>query len=110
MPVGPAGKNPISDLSYDGSVVKSDTRMRPGLRIFWNRPVVSQPYNESAVIWPQNAMPIRSNAPTPYDAKSAIFTMSKKFVTLMRCLHIYIGTFLEKKFHDLCLPVSCGQH
>jgi len=33
------------------------------------------------VIWPQNAMPIRSTTPTPYDAKSAIFTMSKNFVT-----------------------------
>jgi hypothetical protein len=82
MPVGPAGKNPIADLSYDGSVVKSETRMRPGLRIFWNRRVVSQSYDESAVIWPQNAMPIRSTTPTPYDAKSAVFTMAKKFVTI----------------------------
>ncbi len=81
MPVGPAGKNPIADLSYDASVVKSETRMRPGAEDFWNRPVVSQSYDESAVIWPQNAMPIRSTTATPYEAKSAIFTMSKKFVT-----------------------------
>src|SRR5205814_2199462 len=42
---------------------------------------MSQPYDESAVIWPQNAMPIRSTTPTPYDAKSAILIMSKKLVT-----------------------------
>ena len=29
MPVGSARKNPIADLSYDASVVKSETRMRP---------------------------------------------------------------------------------
>ena len=34
MPVGPPGKNPIADISYDASVVKSETRMRPGAENF----------------------------------------------------------------------------
>ena len=34
MPVEPASKNPIADLSYDASVVKSETRMRPGAENF----------------------------------------------------------------------------
>ena len=34
MPVGPAGKNPIADLSYDASLVKSATRMWPGVEDF----------------------------------------------------------------------------
>src|SRR5205814_4892310 len=44
------------------------------------RPAASQPYYPSAVIRPQNAMRIRSTAPTPCDAKSAFFTTSKKGV------------------------------
>jgi len=34
MPAGPAGKNPIADHSYDASVVRSETRMPPGVDNF----------------------------------------------------------------------------
>src|SRR5207249_4322772 len=75
------GQSLIADLPYDASVVKSETRMRPGLRIFLNRLVVSQPYDQSAVTWSRFTMSVRPTPPKPYDANWGKSTTSKKFVT-----------------------------
>ena len=81
MPVGPAGKNPIADRSYDANVVKSENRMWPGVENFCNRSLVSPSYDQSAVTWPRFTMSVRPNPQTPYDANSGKSTTSKKFVT-----------------------------
>ena len=48
------------------------------------RPAVSQPYDRSVAIGPQITTPVWPTPEKPYDAKSAILTMSKKFVTPTR--------------------------
>src|SRR5437667_12481519 len=88
MPVGPAGKNPIADRSYDANVVKSENRMWPGVENFCNRPLVSQSYDQSAVTWPRFTMSVRPNPQTPYDANSGKSTTSKKFVTVVSVVQV----------------------
>ena len=46
------------------------------------QPAVSQPYDQSVAIWPQITTPVWPTPENLYDAKSAILTMSKKFVTV----------------------------
>src|SRR5439155_26563541 len=82
MPVGPAGKNPIADRSYDANVVKSENRMWPGVENFCNRSLVSQSYDQSAVTWPRFTMSVRPNPQKPYVANSGKSTITKKFVTI----------------------------
>jgi hypothetical protein len=81
MPMGPAGKNPIAAPLYDVSAVKVKPERGQRWRIFWNRPVVSQPYDQSAVIWSRFTMSTQPNPEKPYDANLGKSTMAKKFAT-----------------------------
>ena len=80
--MGPAGKNPIAELVYDATVMKVKPECGQRRRFYWNRPVVSQPYDQSAVNWSRFTMSVRPNPQKPYDANSGKSTAPKKFVTL----------------------------
>ena len=71
------GNPPGKSRLYDRSAVQIPRRPSK----LGKCPALSHPYDQSAAIWPQNTMPVRSTAQNPYDAKSGKSTIREKSVT-----------------------------
>jgi hypothetical protein len=70
------------------------------------QPAVSQPYDQSVAIWPQITTPVWPTPENLYDAKSAILTMSKKFVTFSRIRPMFTRYRIGTHYRDVKLQCS----
>jgi hypothetical protein len=79
----PVSTTSVCNVFIAGEHIKTISR-----RLRGTRPDIYVSYDQSAAIRPQNTTTVRSNAKKPYDANSAILTITKKSVTFKAgCSH-----------------------